>query len=183
MSLNSSPAQADAQDAYQLLSAREKQDVLWRNISANPYSNLPSLDGESGATLRAIFFSGIKHSFTSASDEMASNRTKIIHKWGSAVKIRLETDPTSPYSGIFKTGAVGIARMSLALPFAHDGNFVPGLALKFLVDGQPSKNLTVMERFEGQGTNTNYFKSVFTNILPDPEDLTTKFGTWALKVS
>lgn len=168
---------------YQAFSAKEKQELLWQHISENAYGDLPALDSAGGPSLRELFFSGIGNAFTHPHDEIASKRTKVIHKFGSAVKIRFVADPNSVYTGIFRSGALGIARLSLALPFQGDGrgNFVPGLALKLFVDGQASKNLTVMEKLEGQGSDTNYFKSVFTNILPDPKATTTKFGTWVFE--
>ena len=71
--------------------------------------------------------------------------------------------------------------MSLALPFKTGDDFVPGLAVKFLVDGIPSRNITVMEKLEGQGKDTNYFKAHFTNILPNPDTVATKFGNFAFE--
>lgn len=178
--MNSAVAAVPA--GYQSLRAIEKQSILWDNIAAQPYSELPGLDEGSSPSLREIFFSGIAQSFTSPTDEMVSGRKKIIHKWGTSVKVRFEADPTHPYSGIFQSGAVGIARMSLALPYKSGSDFVPGLAVKFFVDGEPSKNVTVMQRLEGQGSNTNYFHGTFTNILPDPSSTATKVGTWAFEV-
>lgn len=166
---------------YQGLNAQEKQQVLWRNIAASPYGQMPALNFRGGPTLRQIFFSGIANAFTSPVDEIVSTRSKIIHKWGSAVLVEFRPASGHPYTGIFASGAHGVARLSLALPFQPGGEFVPGLAVKFLVDGQPSLNVTVMEKLEGQGTDTNYFRAPFSNILPDPEKLGTKFGTFAFE--
>lgn len=173
-----SVASAELPENYQSQSAFQKRELLWQQISAKPYSTLPSLDSAASPSLKELFFSGIGDAFTSPTDEIVAGRKKVIHKWGSAVKFRFEADRASQYTGIFSTGAIGIARASLALPFASGKPFVPGLALKFFVDGQPSKNLTVMERLEGQGEDTNYFKSAFTNVIPNPEEFGTKLGTW-----
>lgn len=166
---------------YQELAAEQKQAALWTEIAAQPYAQLPALDEGGGPTPGQIFGSGIHGAFTSPTDEIVEGRKKIIHKWGSAVQVTLDADPRSPFTGLFATGAPGIARLSLALPFTPGGAFVPGLALKLFVDGGPSVNLTVMEQLEGQDADTNYFRSVFTNILPDPKTAKTKFGTWAFE--
>jgi hypothetical protein len=174
-------ATAEVPASYQSLRAEQKQAILWRNISAQPYRTLPGLGSASAPGLSELFGSGIRDSFTSPTDEIAPGRVKVIHKWGSAGQVALETDPSSPFSGLFREGAVGIARLSLALPYSTTQAFVPGLAVKFLVDGQPSVNVTVMERLEGQEQNTNYFRGTFTNLLPNPASGVTKFGTWAFE--
>jgi hypothetical protein len=59
---------------------------------------------------------------------------------------------------------------------------VPGIAIKFLVDGRRSKNIFAMNRLEGQGPDTNYFKMDFTNRLPRPTQIGTKLGTGIFEV-
>lgn len=168
--------QAEVPANYESLSANEKQSILWKNISANPYSELPALTGEKGVKFN-YSFKTLDKSFTNKGDEFKTDRVKVIHQWGSAVQIEFKVTDECPYTGLFRDGAVGIARLSLALPFAEDGDdFVPGLAIKLLVDGQPSQNIFVMEKLEGQERNTNFFKSTFTNILPDPASIKTWIG-------
>ena len=169
-------AQAELPANYAFLSANEKQSILWKNISDTPYSQLPALNGEKGAKFN-YSFKTLDKSFTNKGDEFKTDRVKVIHQWGSAVQIEFKVTEETPYTGMFRDGAVGIARLSLALPFVDaDDDFVPGLAIKLLVDGQGSQNLFVMEKLEGQGRDTNYFKNTFTNILPNPASIKTWIG-------
>ena len=73
----------------------------------------------------------------------------------------------NPYSGMFASGAIGIARFSLALDPGTD-NFTPGLAMKFFIDGMASNNLEVMYSIDGQGTNFDFFANNFSNIIAAP---------------
>lgn len=167
-------AQAEVPANYESLSAEQKQSILWKNISEKPYAELPALTGPDGSKF-AFSFKTLDRAFTNKGDEFQTNRIKVIHQWGSAVKVEFKTSGNTPYTGLFKDGAVGIARLSLALAFVDEGDaFVPGMAVKFLVDGQPSQNIFVMEKLEGQKRDTNWFKETFTNILPNPAS----FKTW-----
>lgn len=179
--LSLSVASAGTLAEYQSQTAALKQSTLWNQISSHPYTEMPALTGRK---IDLDFFTSFAHlekSFTHTSDEMISGRPKVIHKWGSAVQVVLKTNTNHPFTGLFKSGAIGIARMSLALPYKKGESFVPGLAVKLLVDGQPSKNIFVMEKLEGQGDDTNYFKSPFTNILPNPTSKSTKVGRWVFE--
>ena len=103
---------------------------------------------------------------------MPSERQKLIHVYGSAAKVSLNIFGNSTYSGLFKTGGVGIARLSLAKQ--DYTNFTPGMALKMLVDGERSQNFQVMYSVDGQGTNKNFFANKFSNIIPSPQSFTLK---------
>ena len=55
------------------------------------------------------------------------------------------------------------------------GNFVPGMALKCLIDGKESVNLVAMHDTSGQ-ISYNFFKHSFTNSFPisEPSDAALK---------
>jgi len=72
------------------------------------------------------------------------------------------------YTGLFE-GAQGVMRLSLAGNEESLSSYTPGIALKFLVDGQPSRNILVMNRLEGQGEDRNFFSLPFSNVIPAPE--------------
>lgn len=170
-------------EAYQDLNSDQKQELVWQKISAKPYDTLPEMtffapeDWKAMHAARAAKAAGsLGKSFDHVSDEMPEGRVKIIHAYGSSVQIEFITLKNHPFTGLFKSGALGIARLSLGTPLATTGSFVPGMAIKLFIDSQPSKNMHVMQRLEGQGENSDFFKFTFTNKLPEPTDKGTKLG-------
>ncbi len=161
----------DNQFNYQNLLASKKQAYLWNAILLSKYNQLP--DTRTGLGIPLIFnslasFLTLKTSFDHASDGMPEGRKKIIHTYGTVAPIRW-IPARNPYSGIFQTGGFGLARLSIA----GDPNLlgmIPGMALKILVDGQPSVNLHVMHSLDGQGKNNNFFANSFTNNIPKPKN-------------
>lgn len=121
--------------------------------------------------------------FTHTTDELPEGRRKLIHAYGSVVKVVLQV-ANPKYAGIFRSGGSGIARLSIARLASATSAFTPAMAVKFLVDGSASVNLHVMNSVDGQGTDTFFFSRAFSNILPEPSGLAGKlisvsFG-WAV---
>ena len=174
--LISIPLFAQLPDNYQSMTAQEKQDYLWNNILETKWDDLPELSGGGWSgilkNLKAVL--RLRESFDHVSDEMPLDenqelRPKIIHPWGTAVKIEFvpNKEALEYLTGIYQ-GAIGLARLSLAGdPSKID--YTPGMALKFFMDGQPSVNLHVMNSLDGQGDNQNFFEYEFSNILPKPK--------------
>lgn len=167
------------------LTAAQKQQIVWSKISAQAYAKLPEMvffppDRWLAHAKRGVAFASaaasLGKSFDHASDEMPEGRVKVIHAYGSSVRIAFIPKTEHPFTGLFKSGAIGVARLSLATPMVDTGTFVPGMAIKLFVDGQPSKNMHIMQRLEGQGDNRDFFKHTFTNKLPQPETKTTQYG-------
>lgn len=76
--------------------------------------------------------------------------------------------PNSPYTGIYKSGAHGLARLSNQ-QLEEVGSFVPQMAVKILLDGRPSVNWHVVhDPFQGQGDDGNFCKNPFSNVLSPP---------------
>lgn len=172
-------------DDYQTKTAAEKREITWRKIVEAPYEKLPEMTFvptggwtvvHTTRTIRDAAHLG--QAFDHVGDEMPVGRTKVIHAYGSSVAVDFVAASGHPFTGLFRTGAVGIARLSLGTPHASTGSFVPGLGLKLFVDGRPSKNMHVMEKLEGQDQNQNYFAHAFTNKLPEPMSTATKVGDW-----
>ena len=86
-------------------------------------------------------------------------------------------EPGTPYTGILSEPVPGLARFSYAGPVIGIG-VVPGLGLKFLIDGDhPSENLVAMRQLDRQQpiwrrfstrSHNSVFQNPFTNILPAP---------------
>ncbi len=185
LAVHSAHAFSQLTEFYQTQDARTKQEILWRNISAQPYTSvdLPEMKFFPADSYKiphgyrvARDAASLGQAFDHRSDEMPEGRVKIIHAYGSAAKIEFVPAAQHPFTGLFRSGAVGVARLSLGLPFGSTGSFVPGMAVKLLVDGQPSKNMHVMQRLEGQGDNRNFFLHTFTNKLPEPTEKGTRYG-------
>jgi hypothetical protein len=103
---------------------------------------------------------------------MPEGRAKIIHPLGVTAPV-VWRPSANAYTGIFQTGGVGLARLSLAGDPDVLG-FTPGMGLKILVDGRPSVNLQVMYSLDGQGENKNFFQNTFSNNIPAPKSLLLK---------
>ena len=150
---------------YQQIDAKSKQEILWNNSTSTLYSVLPTGNPGVIESLSLLSSKFLLPSFTHVSDEIPRGRKKLLHTYGSVAKVRWVPVGNHSYTGLFDSGAVGIARLSLA---RQGGNFIPGMGLKLLIDGRPSANLHVMNRLDGQGENKNFFEHTFTNDLPKP---------------
>ncbi|STX51037.1 Uncharacterised protein [Legionella busanensis] len=161
---------------YQDLSAKQKQDLLWDEVvKSHKFNPLPKLSGNSFKEvlekIKGIFT--LSATFDHFSDEIPKGRVKIIHANGSVAKIAFIPTPNHPFTGIYQQGAIGVARFSLAIS-PTDTTYIPGMAIKFLVSGNPSLNLQVMNSLEGQQENWNYFAKEFTNHIAHPTSWTLK---------
>lgn len=174
-SLNSN-LQAQLPTHYIDLPAVEKQTLLWNEITqSHEEEPLPKLSGTgfSGVLekLKGLFY--LSPTFDYISDELPEGRVKIIHANGAVAKIAFIPETNHPFTGIYQTGALGLARFSLAAPPADD-SYIPGMAIKLFISENPSVNLHVMNRLEGQKGNWNYFAKDFSNKIAHPSGWTLK---------
>lgn len=160
-------------------SACQKADALWDDkIMPSVYgADRPALDAPGiGDLLRLAQASFTVKALTTDGDALEHGRRKLVHAFGSVARVRLVANPAanSAYTGIFRSGAgCAIARLSVATK-PTDSRFVPGLALKFFIDGEhPSVNLLVMASIDGQ-TGHDYFQQTFSNIIPPADSFATR---------
>ena len=162
---------AQLPDNYQTLPADHKQILLWQQIeSSHDEQGLPDLlQNDFWRTLKVIkgLFS-LKPSFDHINDEIPKGLVKILHANGSVAKIHLTPASGHPFTGLYQTGAIGLARLSLATT-PKDDSFIPGMAIKLLLPSHPSLNLHVMNALEGQGSNWNFFAKPFSNKIAHPK--------------
>ena len=100
-------------DTYIAMSASDKLDQLWEQITADTtsgtWANLPNLLKED-----------MNPTFDSPGDDMpcdsAGCRSKDIHSIGVISKVKLVVED-SPFSGIFKGADYGLVRHSTATPY------------------------------------------------------------------
>lgn len=161
---------AELPNNYQAMNSEEKQTIIWQQVFKSHQSlPLPPLEqGGWWATLkklRGLF--NLSPSFDYVSDELPEGRIKILHPNGSVAKIRLNSAGGHPFTGLYQTGDIGLARLSLgAAP--TDTSFIPGMAIKFLLPSKASVNIHVMNSLEGQGSNWNFFENDFSNKIEHP---------------
>lgn len=153
---------------YQNKTGQEKQNILMNNASLSPYSAsaIKSQKNPDALSMLKLFSTTyLAKSFTLASDEFETKKTKLIHTYGAVAKVNFRITRETKYTGLFKSGAPGIIRFSLA---QLGGSYTPGLALKLLVDGEKSQNIFAMHSLEGQGNNYNFFANDFESKIAEP---------------
>lgn len=172
---------------YSELTGPEKCNYLFNaGIRPTAYENYqgetrPEVFGGIGqfskSALESIANHLLSQSLTRVGDELEVPKPKLFHTYGTTAKIRFTPEPNTPYTGILSKSAYGLARFSYAGPVLGIG-VVPGLGLKFLIDGDhPSENLVVMRKLDPQHpvleslsthSHNSVFQNAFTNILPLP---------------
>ncbi|MBF0312684.1 MAG: hypothetical protein HQK52_04670 [Oligoflexia bacterium] len=168
---------ASLPENYQSLAADHKREILWEQIVDSKWQTLPAFNDNSWNSILKNISAMIhlNQSFDHTSDEMPVGRVKFIHTFGTVVQFSFISSNDHPFTGIYKEGGIGLARLSLAAAPTSVG-YTPGIALKFLIDGRPSQNVIAMYRLEGQQDNWNYFEYPFSNKIPEP----TTWTLWAL---
>src|SRR5215510_14561650 len=159
---------------YRDLTGPEKRDYLFdAGIRPTAYGGdgMPDVHGGvvqfAGSALSSLAHHLLATTLTRVSDELATPKPKLFHTYGATAKIAFAPAPATPYTGMFSHHVHGLARFSYAGPVAGVG-IVPGLGLKFPLDGDhPSRNLVVMRMLDPQSRHS-VFQHVFTNILPTP---------------
>jgi hypothetical protein len=161
---------------YADLSGREKRDYLFdAGIRATAYAHgLPDvhlgLFAATQAGVESLAHHLLRRTVTRVGDELETPKHKLFHSFGTTAKIRFTPAAGTPYTGIFGETAYGLARFSYAGPTIGIG-IVPGLGLKFPVDGDhPSENVVVMRMLDPQSEHS-VFHNPFSNILPAPGSL------------
>jgi hypothetical protein len=167
----SAPEPQSLPPGYESRTADEKLRLLWndRILPTQYTTTLPGWPFVGFRVLTKATVTDLDVSMERISDEMPAGRARVVHSIGSVVQVELIADPSSPFTGMFK-GGVGVARLSLAREPGADG-FVPGIAVKLLADGQPSRNILAMFTIDGQGTNFYFFANTFSNVIPDPQSI------------
>jgi hypothetical protein len=161
-------------DSYKSGSARHKRDVLWESISATPYKTLPSLSFSMVISiLRLINRAWLRKAFDPGLD-IRPPRTKAFHPLGTVAKIEFVADGQHPFTGLFASGALGFARLSLAL---NEAAYAPSAAFKLCVDGEPCFNLLLDQSIDEQ-TSRDFFERAPTNITLWPQLLPLNAVWW-----
>jgi hypothetical protein len=153
---------------YQSWKAAQKQDFLWNSrILKSKYDQLPPLKK---IDIVALFLTALKTKMDRQSDEAPINWKKAIHAHGSVAKIKFIPTNNTSFSGLFKGADYGLLRLSVTGD-PSDRGFAPGLAIKLLVDENPSGNFSALVSLVGQDKNYNFFANELSNIVPIAKSL------------
>ncbi len=168
---------------YGSWTAEQKVDFLWnKKLVPSAWNQLPPIGGTGWEGLwksaQAAF--SLSESFDHDSDEMPRDRPKIFHPSGSVAQFEFIADENTPYAGVL-AGSVGLVRFSLGADPKTFGGYLPGMALKFMLDGRPSVNVHLLNSIEGQGDDHNLFARPLSNELPEPNSLAFRFILKSLK--
>lgn len=167
-------------DGYVGWSAVDKLDWLWNRLilgSAHDRTSLPALVlpfRTAPLTEARIVLdkTELDKALTRTSDLMEPGRPKLIHARGSVAHVRFVPAPDSPFTGLLAAGAEiqGLLRLSLVARVFGDAAYTPAMALKLLIDGQPSADVLAMNHTVGQGRDFNLFANSMTNDLSETHD-------------
>lgn len=164
-------------DAFFRHDAEVKQEAIWEAISKSPYRVLPSLSSKE----RMSFSTRMKHFFSqglwpSAPDNLedvsGAPVTPAYHRFGATALASFVPATRHPFSGLVAHQTELVIRVSLAID--PDEAFVPGLSIKWLIDGQPSVNVCAMHDISGEQEN-NVFGSQLSNVLVRPRKFATRW--------
>jgi len=163
-------------ESFDALSALEKRDFLFDNgilptqyVHGLPDTHLGVVQFSESA-IQSFAEHLLRDTVTRVGDELETPKHKLFHAYGTTVKIRFTPADDTPYSGSFQDSAPGLLRFSYAGPVVAVGT-VPGLGLKFPIDGaHPSENAVLMRGLDPQ-SSPSVFEHLFTNLLPDPSPL------------
>jgi len=171
------PSLGPSDPGYEDITGCQKQDILWQKMVNSKYATLPQWSGRevlkvmTDSVAMKLFHGSTKSyyqvSMQRQSDEMPPGRKKVIHTYGQVAKVKFVPAPGSPYSGLFRGVSCGLIRAGTAAkaPSFADNDSVPGVAVKFLINGQPSRNFMALFTLDGQ-TGGDFFKNNFTNWTP-----------------
>jgi hypothetical protein len=148
---------------YESHSAKAKQSTIWEGrILESEYDHLPPLKA---IDLTGLFLTALSKKMDLLVDEAPPSWKKAIHAHGSVACITLSSLPGHRYTGLFQGANYGFIRVSVTANPADRG-VAPGLALKLLVDQNPSSNVSALVSLTGQGRNYNLFANEYSNIVP-----------------
>lgn len=176
---DTNPELMDVPPEYETWTAAAKHEWLWTTLisgTAHSPTTLPPLRMPfQQKPLKEILIVTRRRELEKALDRsddlMERSRPKVIHARGAVAMIEFTTDATSPFTGILGPqpigGAIGLLRLSLVAQVKRNAAYTPALALKLLIDGQPSADVLAMNHTVGQGRDFDLFSNTMTNDLTE----------------
>ncbi len=162
--------QAPFDPQYEAQTAAKKQADIYAACKATETSrgSFPGLLG-----FVKFFLQNLNPTFDHFADTLADGTQKAIHSVGTVATARYESVGDHGFTGVFQSTAHPlIVRLSLAAS-PSEATSVPGIAVKFLLDGVPSENFVAMWSLDGQDGG-NFFQNNFSNHVPAPKGFALK---------
>lgn len=157
--------------------AEEQAQSLWEKIESSAYDVLPpmkKLDMKSTLKLMCPHFNN--QAFLNSGTVLAKEHPKILHRYGTNVRITFEANPRSIFSGILKHGtSFGLARLSLGLA-PSGGVIIPGIAIKLFIDNHEPLDILAMPSIDGQN-EANLFKHLYRTRIDPP-----RWNNWGARL-
>ena len=149
---------------YQSWSAQAKQDHLWVNGALRTSyedGEVPAIEPiDIGGLIDSVLWKKVQD----ATDVTPPGYSKPIHPRGALAKVQFVPTAGHGYTGLFQGADHGLLRLSVTGD-PSDRGFAPGLALKLMVDGKRSENVSALYTLSGQGDNHNIFANELSNYV------------------
>jgi hypothetical protein len=163
---------------YVQLSAREKRDWIWEEgIKRTEYKSLPPFQN---IKIAKLIFGNLQKKMEHQLDFVPHKWAKAIHRRAVVAKVFFKPVSLTPYTGIFAEDSIGLLRASLTYKPNKRG-VAPGIALKFFIDHQQSRDASFLTGLESHGQNYNFFAKPFSNMVPKSQDFGARFVSWLFK--
>ena len=153
-------------------SGKEKSDFIFQKLKDTQYIDLPSYEKTDVLGLLSNLWSFEKKELTT--DIIDTPYIKGIHRRSSVAKVKFVPSFKNYRESILGGFDFGILRVSLT-ESPQSGLYKPGLALKVLIDGRKSANVSMLVNLDGY-SNSNIFSETFSNIVPKPVTTKGKLG-------
>lgn len=163
---------------YEPLTSAEKMAFHWERVECTEYTDIPALTRSTWTTLsnglRAVATSMFRlgRAFTNETDFLDYGRRKMLHPYGSVAQVEWVAwdGPATcgDYTGLFAEDQLaGLARLGWGADPGSAG-YIPGMALKFFIEGGESVNLHVIHSLDGDPDAPNFFSKTLSNVIPQP---------------
>jgi len=157
---------ASIPENYESLKAQEKQDILWDEVRATAYKELPEYKKFGVMQLISMSRQEIATKESLHSDFAPKGWKKYLHRRGAIAKVKIVPRDGQKYTGIFQGADSAFLRLSLTYKVTGSRPVAPGLALKVLRDGTYSANISALVSLNGQEKDHNFFQHPMSNIVP-----------------
>ena len=168
-----------------------KLETIWEAITRSVYPlnednelDLPAFTGPGiggGVNIMCPFYLSETLKRQDDPDALPAGRKKVIHNRGVVVRIKWEAKKSHPFTGLFSSGADGLARFSYATKPAQDSS-IQGMAIKLFAEGQASRNIMAMHSLDPQA-DSRFFQLDYSNKVPAPSSWLAWPLVWAFDLS
>lgn len=158
--------------SYEQKTAEAKLQILFHNVERTRFEKLPPLESVNAFQ---FVFGPLGAKLDGVGDEAPVGYKKSIHRRAMVAKVSFEAYQ-NPFTGLFQGVPFGLIRLSVTSD-PKGTNMAPGLALKLLVDGQPSANVSALYKLSGQGSDHNFFAHELSNVIPKEYDMKSIFSS------